>query len=229
MNAFRNPTLLKYARINAAGRESLIGGTAAPFQNFGDALVNRFLVALTFSLFSRERLRAGALSPIARIADGIDAEFFLAERDFIPHATILEGAYEGGDPAERERIFRFLKADVRVAHLRTSAPPVPLTFRYLLVGGANVLLACAEIPSFVFEMRDALAERYGAHGLKPLPMDPMLHITLGRMIKLPGQEQVGNYLAKMRELRRTISRDPIVLTAADVFVDPTPHFIKRFL
>ncbi|MFH0806308.1 MAG: hypothetical protein V1885_01110 [Candidatus Brennerbacteria bacterium] len=229
MKTFQNLSLLKYARINAEGVAAIQRGDIVPFRGFGNSLKRRFLAAFTFAPFSVEELERRVLSPIAEIARASYGEFFLAGRDFTPHATILEGKWEGTDEAGRERAFLGVVEDSRMGDMAWREDllmPSCVFFRFLLVNAGNILLTCGEIPPAVFAARKMFATIYAEYGLAPFAMDPILHITLGRMTKLPDRERLGEYLMRVRELRRNISRKPLAL-ATSLFVGSTHDFIHR--
>lgn len=214
----------KYVGIDRSGKAALYQERAIKeFTGFPESLNNRFNVSLRFAPDSEALFRQRVTNPIGTIGEGLGIEFFLASRDFHIHSTLLEGLYEGLDPAEREEKFKQLRVsqaiDVVVRHLVGKT----IEYKYLLIDKGNLLLTAINIPDWVLTTRADLTEAYTSQGLKPLLMTDILHISVARITRLPVEDRMsklGKYRQRITGLRHQLSRDPLTLKVGAVSTIP---------
>ncbi len=225
---FGGPIGQKYAEIDLIGREALDRAEIKPFEGFGENIKNRFIVALQFAPESEKVLETRVTSEVERIGRESGIEFFLAGKDFPIHSTLGEGLYEGGDVPRREDIFREVHQDEKLKALTERKRGERLIYKYLLLDKGNVMLTSVEIPEDVGKIREELAAIYAGHNLKPLRIENLLHVTVGRITKIPdgGAEQFREYKKKMIELRHRISEDPLRLEVKKMSDGPSYEFLQ---
>lgn len=218
----------RYAKIDLGGKEGLKRGEINRFEGFGKNLRNRIITALEFSPESQRDVQRRVLDEVERIGRELGIEFFIAGKDFPMHSTVEEGLYEDNDESERAAIFQDVKHDKKMEELCERKLTEPVVFKYLLIDKGNVILTSVEIPEAIRKMREELAALYLRYGLKPLPMENILHITIGRMTEIPEDdkiEQFKKYQQAMIKLRHAISKEPLNLSADRISKGSTYEFL----
>ena len=74
-----------------------------------------------------------------------------------------------------------------------------------------MLLAATKIPQQIVDLRRELSEIYVNFGLKPLPLDNLLHMTLTRMMKVLDSEFAEYYIAKVEQIHEGVIAKPLNL------------------
>jgi len=229
MENFSGPIGLKYAEIDLAGKNSLNKAEIKRFEGLDESLKNRFISALQFSPESEKEVERRITSEMAKIAVEFGISFTLAGKDFPLHSTIGEGLYEGKDDSEREEIFDQTHGDKKLDDILSRISKEPIEYKYLLLDKGNVILSAIKIPEEITAARSELASFYQEKGMKPLLMENILHITIGRMNEIPEEgkeESFEGYKKKMIALRHAISSDPIKLQVSGVFDGETYGFLR---
>lgn len=214
----------KYIGIDHAGTQALYQkGGISEFAGFPESLRDRLNVALKFTTESETLLRERVIEPLLLIGNGLGIEFILAGRDFPYHSTLLEGLYEGKDPTKRQQKFKAATNTEEIKRLKDLAG-MRIAYKYLLIDKGNLLLTAIDIPDWVINTRSGLAVVYQNHGLKPLPLENILHISVARITRLPTEDRsvkLREYKIKVSQLRHQISPNPIVLEVGHVSVMPS--------
>lgn len=228
------PVIDKLNVIHQAGTTALRAGTVEPFKGYGEDLRNRFNVSIRYTLAYDQLIRQRILNNVTGVAQQLGIDFMIAGKhssDSYPlHTTLLEGLYlkedsttpisrlvkDGDDP------FHFFKSymdldmishsniwDIFLPFLRCDRK---LKFDSVLIDKGPILLAATEIPQEIIDIRGALSEIYSLYGLKTLPLNNLLHITLARMTKVVDQSNVEEYIYKMEQIHKQIVNDPLELS-----------------
>ena len=231
MKEFGGPIGQKYAKIDRAGREALKHeGEIKKFEGFGEGIKRKFSTAFLFSVESEQELQSRILAPLEQIGNEAGINFYLAGRDFPIHSTVEEGLYQGSEESEMNALFSRLSSDEQRV-LAEQMPARPLVYNYLLMDKGNVILTATSIPDEIIELRRKLSDFYTKHGLKPLPINDLLHITIGRMTELPAsspKEQFERYRLAMIRLRHEISRAPLELSVSQFYTGSSFKFLQSF-
>ncbi|OGY09715.1 MAG: hypothetical protein A2700_00580 [Candidatus Blackburnbacteria bacterium RIFCSPHIGHO2_01_FULL_44_64] len=224
------PVERKYAGIQLSGLKALREGTIPEFSGFPDSLNNRYNASFVFTPNSTAQFEERVAQPLAAIADQAGIGLYLASRDFCVHSTLLEGAWEGEDQAVKQALFGQIHSAEAIGKLDLLVGK-KIEFQYLLIGG-NTVLTAVNIPEWVLAARAQLNDVYRTHGLKPLSMDNILHITVARMTRLPEgdkEEKIKAFQAyrKMaRDLRHSISASPLILEVGAVSTVPPLELLR---
>lgn len=227
------PVIEKLNGIHSAGTAALRAGTVEPFTGYPESLGNRFGVYLRYTTPSEQLVRRIVLDEVTQIGQDLGIGLFVAGRSNPEghpiHTTLLEGLYEGDDYNLRSLIFgehylmdRGGLVDSAVSNAFTLRRRLDssglfidrkwyLHFNAVLIDKGPILLAANEIPQEVIDIRGELAEEYTRVGLKPLPLDNLLHMTLTRMTEVVNPEQAGEYIERMEALHQKIAEDPLIL------------------
>ncbi len=219
MENFGGPILQKYAEINTKGKERLVVKNFELFTGFPLSLQKRFITAVEFSPESTAAFDRQVKATLEEIERAFKLKFALAHRDFPLHSTILEGLNEEALDTSTETFSELQKE----AELEWSEHEI--TFDYILLDGGNLLLVAKEIPDFVLEAREQLAETYTEHAMKPLLIKNLLHATAARITELPDDFDPIAYRSAITELRHSISSDPLVLTINGTAQDRSYDFL----
>lgn len=205
----------KYAGIDLAGRKSLnLESGIQEFPGFPEGLKSRFSLLLRFTSGSEQEVKDRISGPIQDIGRQLGIGFIIAGRDYPLHSTLLEGLYEGQDAVVRDKLFESLSKNPEIAKITNGLLGERLIYKYLLLDKGNLLLAAIDIPAHLINFREELAELYRGSGLKPLPLDNLLHISLARMVQLPEenrQSKFNIYRKQLTQLRHDISSNPLSL------------------
>lgn len=228
-----SPVIEKLNGIHGAGTAALRAGTVEPFTGYPESLKNRFGVYFRYTAPSEQLVKRIVLDEVTQIGQDLGIGLFVAGRpvpDGHPiHTTVLECLYEGEDYNLRSKIFgehplmdRGGLVDSAVSQAftlrrRLDSPGLfinrewYLRFNVVLVDKGPILLAANEIPQEIIDIRGELAEEYTRVGLRPLPLDNLLHMTLTRMTKVVNPEQADEYIERMEALHQKIAEDPLIL------------------
>jgi len=224
---FGGPIGQKYARIDIAGRQALKQeGAIKELEGFGETLKNRFLVAIQFAPESRQEVQKRVINEVEQIEVNCKMEFFLTNRDFPLHSTIEEGVYQGDDDSIKGEVFAEMAKELK--QLNWQMLNEPLTYKYVLIDKGNIILTAIEIPDVVTKLRRELTTFYTAHQLKPLPIEHILHVTVGRITRLPGEheeEALEKYKRRMIQLRHDIAKNPLKLSIGEMFAGSSYDFL----
>lgn len=214
----------KYATINSTGRDALRDGLINEFNTVPEQLMNRFNISISLKKDSEEILRNVALTKVEELEKKLNIKLLLAGRDFPIHITILEGSFEGdtseNDRKTKEGIFNEITNNSELQEkLTRELLGKPLDFKYLLIDKGNLILTSTDIPQSILETRGTLAHEYAGYGLKPLPMNNILHMTISRINKLPENKQsLLQYEKEIINLRHSLSENPLSLTPDHLYM-----------
>jgi hypothetical protein len=230
MEKFGSPIGKNYAKIDLAGRKALEKAEVNKFEGFGENLKNRFISALQFTPESEKEVEKRIIDEVEQIGKELEINFILAGKDFPLHGTIEEGVYAGKDNTEREEIFEEIKKAKELKLFEESILRESISYKYLLVDKGNIILTAVEIPEIITNMREALANFYANHNLKPIVLRDFLHITIGRMVEFSEEEKTEKfkeYKQRMIKLRHAISSDPLNLSVSCLFGGSTYDFLRN--
>lgn len=226
---YNDPIGRKYATIDLSGREALNKGDIKAFEGFGENFKERFITALQFSTESQGEVNKRIIDQIDSIGKDLGFDFSFAGRDFPMHCTLEEGLSKGKEEHEREMTFEALSQDEGMKSLSEHIPDEPIIFKYILIDKGNIILTSVEIPESIIGMRKSLDGLYSSHDLKPLPMNNILHMSIGRITNFPSEEskdeKLKKYKQKMIELRHAISSNPLKLKCSNLFMGSTYNFL----
>ena len=224
--------LLKYEQIDRKGMQILENASFKKFSGFPKSLENRFHVSIRPTEYSKKEIKEVIVSKLESLESVWGAKFFLANRNFPIHLTVFEGLYEGDSEAERDGIFKGLKNNELFAHIINDLKSSPIKLEHLLIDGGNLLLAAAEIPSSIIQIRQILEEKYRLAGLKPLAIIDILHSTIARIAEMPGspaeQDFLKKYIEDMVGLKHQIALKPIILLPSDLNTNNAYSVLTKF-
>jgi hypothetical protein len=216
--------LQKYMKIDAEGREALRNGTVKVFTGFPMALANRFGVSLMFDEASERLLWDCFCTQLSYMEDAFDFELYMALRDFPAYTPVLEGLYKGG-PLRRRAVYKEVASFIKERFPLDTLFVNNFTYKWVLAAGGNIILT-GRIPPLVLGARKFLETAYTQHGLEPLDMTNIFHITLGRLVTPIDPELVEDYLAQIDAMREDIIKDPIDLKVANVRLMPAYSLVN---
>ncbi|OGZ01641.1 MAG: hypothetical protein A2946_02100 [Candidatus Liptonbacteria bacterium RIFCSPLOWO2_01_FULL_53_13] len=206
----------KYARIDLEGRKVLREGRGRinefPLAEALEGWKHTFSITAEFDSAANQEIQRRILDILANMENELGVSLLLASRDFPLHATIQNGIFEGEDGAKEKKIFQELAGDEGIIQSEKEITGIFVIFKYLLIDKGNILLTASEIPEAIIEARNRASHEYMAKGLRPLPMEHILHLTLARIVGKPpqGAEKAFNdYQQRLVQLRHAISASPI--------------------
>ncbi|OGG58845.1 hypothetical protein A2765_00490 [Candidatus Kaiserbacteria bacterium RIFCSPHIGHO2_01_FULL_56_24] len=230
MKEFGGPVGRKYASIDLKGRDAVEKGEIQDFIGYPEALKNRFCIALELSADSDDEIRERVTSKVEAIAKESGIHMVIAGRNYPLHSTLLEGNFDGTDEAKRDGIFAALIQDPELQKVFDELKDLKIVYKYLLVDKGNILLTCSDIPEAFARARQRISEIYMAHGLKPLMIEHLAHISIARITRQPDVarlERLHEYKTMLIKLRHEISSNPITADVGDIFKGPTHDFLFR--
>ena len=218
----RTPVVIKLNGIHEAGTTALREGTVKPFGGYGVELQNRFNASLRYDDRSERAVRSVILDEVQDVAQKLGIQFLVAgnaaPEGYPIHTTILEGLYQEEDFEKRNLLLdTHSKIGLRTLpglffnDFRLSGLSWDLQFDAVLVDKGPVLLAATKIPQQIIDIRGELFELYTTFGLKPLPLDNLLHMTLARMTKVVDPSRTDEYIERMKLLHQRVAENPLIL------------------
>lgn len=210
-----NLVLAKVDKIHADGIKAIAEARVGLFIGFPPTL-RRFNVALLFSEGSIVELANRIILPVAGIADASGVGLYLGSRDYPIHATLEEAEpIEGEVPSQ---IIEF--SDL-------SLPDFGICFSELIMDRGNFLLAVSEIPEIILELRRKIHEIFVGRGMRSLPIQDMLHITIARVTR-GSPEAIKQFAGGVEELRREVKKKPVTLIPNSFFLGNVLEFLTSF-
>lgn len=205
----------KLANIDYSGRKALkTEGGVSLFSGYLNSLGDRYGVTLRFTDEAETQLKERVGEEVLNTGKRVGIEFVLAGRNYPTHCTLLEGLYQGNNTEERNALYEGLSEKLANERIVKGLAGEIVDYKYLLLDKGNVLLTTIDIPSYILESREYLKEFYSQAGLKPLPLDNLLHISYARMASLPSGNvlnKLASYRQEMVRLRHQISSSPLQL------------------
>lgn len=225
---FEHPEIFeKYAKIDVLGRKAIKNRDIKEFEGFSESLGNRFNVSLLPDKETEILVNERLVSEIEKMEAELGIKFSLAGRDFPFHSTVMEGQFGEGEEDKKDNIFGSLEEQISQSGLPETLNGQEIKFKYVLLDRGNILLTSVLIPETVSRARENLDTTYSANDLKPLPMQNILHMSVGRISGLPeDKEKLNEYKKRMTALRHKISSDPITVKVGDVYVGNTLKLLK---
>lgn len=202
-----NPLESKCERIHAAGLETLRSGKINLFTGFPQQMRSRFNVSVLFDGPSQLQFEERIIRPLGTISKELGLDWYLASDAFSVHSTVLECETEVGH-ADVEGLVKKIDLNQLLCER--------LVFSELLLDKSNLLLNSLEIPPIHHLMRNNLAEFFTGVG-HPLPLEDILHITVGRLMKLNEPDVLREYVERMLVFRASIKKDPLTLIVGGVY------------
>lgn len=220
----------KAKKIHREGLRALKSGNVQLFPGLPNMLKskeNRFFVGAGIQLEDYPNIGIRmVLQEIERISYHLGVfHIFQAGREFPLHFTIGEGEYKGEN---KNNVFCLLKEKMEPwwpANIQQKN-----VFDTLVLDKANILLTASNIPHEIIEMRHKLNLIYERHGLVPLKIENLLHITLGRIDRWEEdvanrRKQLNYYVKMMSGLRDYIKINPIDIYASILWHLPSADFL----
>ncbi|MEZ4114044.1 MAG: hypothetical protein R3B65_01110 [Candidatus Paceibacterota bacterium] len=201
-----------YAGINLEGRKAMKDGSVPEFKGFPPEFEKRMNVWAEFSNETKEEIKERIIKPLEEIESSTNIDFYLADRDFKIHSSIMQGKLDG-DLNVNEKYQNLLENSDKLKKVSEELSGISIELKYLLFDKkGTIILASTKIPDQIPESRDLIKEAYAEESIYALDI-PIFHLTIGRVLKLPEIEQVPESMKKLktliRNLRLQISSDPI--------------------
>lgn len=231
----------KYGSIDLKGRKKLrespneiqeFPGFDSPDQK--EATENTFNVSALFEGVSVEKVKDAVTERLKKIAEGQGLKFITAADEFPLHSTLELGEYQKNQPRQKtkQKLFSGLSQDPELINLVKECEGLEIEFKYLLMDKSNVLLTAVDIPQQVLDLRAKLTDFYLRNNLKPLPIENMLHVSLGRMVGFPEDpelkaQSLKGYEKQMVKLRHELSSSPIKAKIGKVFLGITSDLLHN--
>ncbi|MBI3442667.1 MAG: hypothetical protein HY007_02785 [Candidatus Sungbacteria bacterium] len=158
-----------------------------------------------------------SLAPVTLtlIFDNIEQDtgvkFFLVGRDYPWHCTLQEGV-----AAEPDLFFDAEGVEL-VRRIEQVLSATTIVYSQLLIDCGNVLLNAAYVPDEIINARQQLSAYYEQRGIRPLPMEDILHCTLARIRTLPKRFRPKKYINHILEVREAILATPVDLNIKRLF------------
>lgn len=222
MEPVDNPVLHKYHDLRERGRLAYASDSITAFAGFGANLKRRLNLSFPFG---SARSRAQEIRDT--LAD-TPLELIWAGHEFPLHVTILEaeGTSDLNPWPEGEAL-----SDLQMgAHALLMGTTV--AFDQLIADpGGSVILAARTIPDEILGVRLATEAIYRRQGLKPLPLDHILHSSQARITRLPEEllertEALRDFHAKIEALNTDLEQRPIEVTVFSVRLTQVYHFLN---
>lgn len=222
MEPVNNPVLRKYHDLRERGRFAYASDSIAAFAGFGANLRRRLNLSFPFG-----SARSRAQEIRETLAD-TPLELIWAGHEFPLHATVLEAeATSDLDPWLEDETWSDLQTGAR-----TLLTGMTVAFDQLIADPSGaVILAARTIPDEILGVRLATQAIYRRQGLKPLPLDHILHSSQVRITRLPEEllERTGalrDFHAKIEALNADLERRPIEVTVLSVQLRQVYHFLN---
>lgn len=219
----------KYSNIDRGGRKALVNAEFKEFDYSHEEMKRRFNVSAQFEPSSAEEFGRRITTVLEKNETDFGIKLLLAGRDFPLHTTLLEGRDESViSDDDREAIFSQVAPQAQSK--TTSVVGQEIEFKYLLVDKGNLILTSVDIPETVLHLRSGLAPVYSTGGLRPLPMTNILHITVGRIVKMPTAEKTDalkRYKDEMIKLRHDISSSPLRMKIGEIYTGSAYDFLIK--
>ncbi len=225
----------KYGNINTKGKKALENNEVDEFNSVPEKLKERFNASAFIDSSSEETLKREVLDEIEKIGNDLGIELFLAGRDFPIHISILEGLFTANtddqeNTEEREKVFNELQNNNDLKNdLSALLAGKTIEFKYILIDKGNLILTSVDIPDFILEARAMLSSKYEKAHLKTLSMANILHMTIGRISKLPEDtDNLTKYKELIVKLRHIISASPLTLTISNINFDSSHGLLTEY-
>lgn len=201
-----------YAGINLEGREAMKNGSIPEFKGFPDDFERRMNVWAEFSNETKEEIKDRIIKPLEEIESLTNIDFYLADRDFKIHSSIMQGKLDDSLDVD-EKYGNLLENSDKLKEVAEKLSGINIELKYLLLDKkGTIILASTEIPEQIPESRELIKEAYGEESVSALNI-PIFHLTIGRVIKIPEAKQALESMEKLqtliRNLRLQISSNPI--------------------
>ena len=201
--------------IHAEGLLAYREGKIPLFKGFPTTLNRRFITALRFKENTAWSITKAIVLPLDRLEYELDVAFFLAQRDFPLHSTLMEGLTEEESPYLPH--FYSLKRNSELLSLRSTLRGLEINYSNLVLDkSGNILLLAEDIPDVIPASRKMLARLYREHRLAPLPIHDILHITVGRVMQFPNENpaHIAEFLEEFGTIAKSIMRSGLPLVVS---------------
>ncbi len=213
-----------YAGINSDGKRMLEGVLSKEglpqFREFGAEFDRRLNVWLKFDEASEGEVQKRLTSKIKDIEKDLGIKFFLAQRDFQLHSSLLQG--EAEDTDEAETAYVSLVSEGALSDMAETLKDKEIEFKYLLLDTkGNLILVSTKIPEEINEARGKVDHEFTEKKVGPKEIK-ILHITIGRIVDFSVDENgdvpqlLKDYKKRIIDLRHEISANPFHLKVKSV-------------
>ena len=219
----------KYARNDLAGRKALDRSEPKVLGEHPKLWEQDFTSFLIFTPESEALIQKRVIDRIKTIGDKLGIEFFLAGKDYPMHSIAQSSVYETEDAAKRMEVYEQARSPEMQERMEKWSG-MPITYKYLMVNDNAITLNSTEIPAEIKDFRESVKPALEGHGIKVLPMENILHITIARITKLPDQdreERLQEFKKELIKLRHELSSDPMQLTVDHGWLGTGITYSKR--